>query len=111
MCLLEHRQAEADTLVHLASGGTGQSVSPATTHETLQFLPSGGSFRIWVKPGVDLTGISLDLEELGGAIRFTDATVHNPISGSDNRWLDDLIRHGDVTDDKSHASKAAHSSD
>jgi len=88
----------AATLFYLSADGMGQGVSPVSPQETLKFLPGGGSFHIWVQPDSLFTGISLDVQKSGPAIRFTGATVHNPLGGSDTRWLPDLIRDGTVTD-------------
>jgi hypothetical protein len=43
---------------------------------------STGTLHIWADSDVRLTGVSLDLIETGGAIKFTGLDVPNP----DNRW-------------------------
>ena len=89
-----------DILVYLSSKGAGENAMPEAPQESLDVLPVGGSFHIWIDTDDHLTGVSLDVETTGDAIRFTDSTVHNPDSGSDARWLNDLIRDGTVTDSK-----------
>lgn len=89
------------TLFYLSAAGLGENaapVSPPEEQETLEFLPGGGSFHIWVQPDSLLTGISLDAQLTGSAVRFTGSTVYNPAVGGDTRWLPDLIRCGTVTD-------------
>jgi hypothetical protein len=87
----------AASLVYLSAAGAGQGATPVAPQETLKFLPGGGSFHIWIQPDALFTGISLDVEITGDAIRFTDSTVHNPSIGSDFRWLAEMIRDGTVT--------------
>ena len=53
-----------------------------------------------MQPDKLFTGVSLDLQLTGTAVRFTSSTVHNPSLGSDTRWLPGLIRNGTVTDSK-----------
>ncbi|HEY3391533.1 MAG TPA: PEP-CTERM sorting domain-containing protein [Lacipirellulaceae bacterium] len=43
---------------------------------------SAGTLDIWAQSDIRLSGVSLDLIEVGGTIKFTGATVHNP----NNRW-------------------------
>ncbi len=97
--MLSAAPGRADTLIYLTAAGLGEGATP-TPSETLKFLPGGGSFHIWVQPDAEFTGISLDIDRGGSAIRFTGSTVHNPTVGSDTRWLPDLIRDGTVTDGK-----------
>lgn len=89
-----------DTLFYLTAAGAGEGATPVSPQETLEFFPSGGSFHIWVQPDTLLNGISLDVDAAGSAIRFTDATVHNPAVGTGTRWLPSLIRNGTVTDEQ-----------
>ena len=91
--------SHASTLIYLTGDGTGEGAAPVAM-QTLEFLPGTGSFHIWVQPDVLFTGISLDVDRIGSAIRFTGSTVHNPMVGSDTRWLPGLIRNGTVTDDQ-----------
>lgn len=92
-------ESHASTLIYLTGDGAGEGATPVAM-QTLEFLPGTGSFHIWVQPDVLFTGISLDVEKNGSAIRFTDSTVHNPVIGNDTRWLPGLIRNGTVTDDQ-----------
>ncbi|QDS99442.1 hypothetical protein HG15A2_27650 [Adhaeretor mobilis] len=96
--LLAPGLSRAATLVYLSADGAGQSAAPVSPQETLEFLPAGGSFHIWVEPDALLTGISLDVDKSGSAIRFTGSTIYNPSVGADTRWLPGLIRDGSVTD-------------
>lgn len=97
--LLNGSIGRADTLFYLTADGVGEGAAPVSSPE-LKFLPSGGSFHIWVQPDALFTGISLDVTKTGSAIRFTGSTVHNPTIGTDERWLDGLVRDGTVTDGK-----------
>jgi len=96
--LLLPGSSRAATLIYLSADGAGQSAAPVSPQETLEFLPAGGSFHIWVQPDALLTGISLDVDKSGSAIRFTGSTIYNPSVGADTRWLPGLIRDGSVTD-------------
>ncbi len=98
--LLTPSFCSASTLFYLSANGVGQGASPVSPQETLKFLPGGGSFHIWVQPDALFNGISLDVQKTGSAIRFTGATIHNPLVGTDTRWLPSLIRNGTVTDSK-----------
>ena len=89
--LLPPGQSRADTLIYLSDDGFGEGAAPVAS-QTLKFLPGGGSFHIWVQPDTLFTGISLDVDRGGSAIEFTDVTVHNPMVGTDSRWLSGLIR-------------------
>ena len=92
-------KSHASTLIYLTGDGAGEGAAPMAM-QTLAFAPGTGSFHIWVQPDVLFTGVSLDVEKVGPAIRFTGSTVHNPMVGSDTRWLPGLIRNGTVTDDQ-----------
>lgn len=98
--VLAHSPARASTLFYLSAAGADEGAAPVSPQETLEFLPDGGSFHIWVQPDTLFSGISLDLEITGAAISFTGATVHNPIVGSDTRWLPSLIRNGTISGSK-----------
>ena len=45
-----------------------------------------GTLQLWVNSDVRLAGVSLDLIEVGGAIKFTGLTVLDP-TGPPDRWL------------------------
>ena len=96
--LHSHTVTYSATLFYLSANGLGENAAPESPQETLKFLPGGGSFHIWVQPDTQFTGISLDLQLIGSAVRFTGSTVHNPSVESDTRWLPSLIRNGTVTD-------------
>ena len=98
--LLMSSLCSASTLFYLSTNGVGQGTSPVSPQETFKFLPGGGSFHIWIQPDKLFSGISLDVQKTGSAIRFTGATIHNPSVGTDTRWLLSLIRNGTVTDSK-----------
>lgn len=88
------------TLFYLSSAGAGEGAAPASPYETFEYLPTGGTLHVWVQPDQLFTGVSLDIQQTGSAIRFTGASVYNPAVGTDTRWLPGLIRHGTVADNK-----------
>jgi hypothetical protein len=45
-----------------------------------------GTLHLWANSDVRLSGVSFDLVEVGGAIKFTDLNVPNP-AGPPPRWL------------------------
>ncbi|MCA9259461.1 MAG: hypothetical protein KDA61_09690 [Planctomycetales bacterium] len=93
-----------ETLVYLSQRGAAAGASPVDPYETRRVATAGsGTIFVWVKTDEPVHGISLDVVESGGGVRFVDAAVLNPATmspgiGVDERWHADLIRNGDVSD-------------
>jgi hypothetical protein len=73
---------QAAPIFYISDLPTGAATDLTGPLERVQLEGTPGQLGIFAKPDVRLSGVSLDITEVGGGIRFTGATVQNPSS----RW-------------------------